>query len=103
MDRSSILSSLSQEGPSVILYLTVHPNAKKNRITKVTTKSIHVDIKAEPSGGKANDALLWFLSELLGLPIESLVLKKGHTSHKKVLLIKNSSLPDILRKMAPNL
>ena len=102
MNSQEISSSraLIQEGTSVLVYLTVSPDAKKNGITKMNAKSIHIALKAPPKQGMANRALIAFFSEILALPIESFILKKGHTSHKKVLLIKNCSLPDILQKIS---
>lgn len=97
---SSSQHPLFQEGTSVLLYLTVHPNAKKNRIVKIDAKSLHIDIKAAPQGGAANASLFDFFSELLHLPLSFFVLKKGHTSPKKVLLIKNSLVSDILQKIS---
>ena len=92
--------ALIQEGVYVLVCLTVRPNAKKNRITKIDAKSVYVDIKASPKQGAANMTLFSFFSDLLALPIDSFILKKGHSSHKKVLLIKNCSLPDILQKIS---
>jgi uncharacterized protein (TIGR00251 family) len=85
----------------VLIYLTVHPEAKKNRITKIDEKAVHIDIKAAPKGGEANAALFEFFSTLLVLPLSSFVLKKGHTSHKKILLIKNCTVADIVKKIIP--
>ena len=91
---------LLQEGSSVLVYVTVHPRSKKNRVTKMDAKSLHIDIKAAPKQGEANEALLVFFAQFLELPFDSLVIKKGHTSHKKVILIKNSTVPDIVKKIS---
>lgn len=88
-----------QEGTSVLLYLTVHPDAKKNRIINLDAKSLHIDIKAAPKAGEANKALFDFFSDIFHLPTSAFVLKKGHTSHKKVLLIKKSLVADIREKI----
>ena len=100
MSTSETKSPFLQDGSSVLLYVKVHPCAKKNCLSKMDEKSLHVDIKAPPKQGAANEEMLSFFAEFLELPLDSFVIKKGHSSHKKVLLIKNSTVADILRKIS---
>jgi uncharacterized protein (TIGR00251 family) len=84
-----------QDNNNVLVHLTIKPNAKKNTIQKIDNKSVFVSLKAEPSQGKANEALIEFFSDLLKKPVHHFILKKGHTSPKKILLIKNCTFLEI--------
>ena len=68
----------------MLLYLTVKPNQRFNKVEKVGD-GYQVRLKAPAVDGKANEALIKFLSDLLDIPKSKIVLKKGHTSRIKCL------------------
>lgn len=73
------------------LLLKVRAGAKKNSIDCVITidqkEYLKISIAAEPTGGKANKAIIQFLSEKLELPKSALQIKPGKTSSYKLLKI----------------
>ena len=71
----------------LILNLKISPNASKNTILKDET-GVKVKLTAQPIEGKANKALVEFLSKQLKIPKTSIVILKGETSKDKTLLIK---------------
>ena len=62
-------------------------NASKNEIIK-TEEGIKIKITAQPVDGKANKALVEFLSKYFKIPKTSIEIVKGHTSKEKTLLLK---------------
>ena len=54
-----------------------------------TDDGIKIKITAQPVDGKANKALIEFLSKQLKIPKTSIEILKGHTSKEKTVLIKN--------------
>jgi hypothetical protein len=56
---------------------------------------------APPVDGKANDALIKFLSKKLKCAISWLTLTKGHSDRKKTILIENITYEDIKKALLP--
>jgi len=71
----------------LVINLRISPNASKNGILKDET-GIKVKLTAQPIEGKANKALVEFLSKQLKIPKTSIEILKGETSKDKTLLIK---------------
>lgn len=73
----------------ILISFKISPNASKNEIIK-TEDGIKIKITAQPIDGKANKALVEFLSKHLKIPKTSIEIVKGHTSKEKILLIKTT-------------
>lgn len=74
----------------VIFNLKISPNSSKNEIIKCDDGTVKVKITAQPIDGKANKALLEFLSKQFKIPKTSIEIIKGHTGKDKTLLIKTN-------------
>ncbi len=72
-----------------IVQIKISPNASKNEIIKDDT-GIKIKLTAQPIEGKANKALIEFLSKQFKIPKTSISIIKGETSKDKTLLIKVS-------------
>ena len=71
----------------LIIKLKISPNASKNEIIK-TEEGVKLKITAQPVDGKANKALIEFLSKHFKIPKSSIEILRGETSKEKTLLIK---------------
>lgn len=78
---------LKQTEKGLILPLRISPNASKNEIIKEDS-GIKVKITAQPIDGKANKALIEFLSKQFKVPKSYFEILKGETSKDKTILIK---------------
>lgn len=76
-----------QTDNGVLIGFKISPNASKNEIIK-TEEGIKIKITAQPVDGKANKALVEFLSKYFKIPKTSIEIVKGHTSKEKTLLLK---------------
>ena len=75
--------------------IKVTPNAHRDEICAweedpLAGRILRIRLKAPPTDGKANQALLKFLAREWSVPKSSLTLRKGHTSRLKVLEIPDS-------------
>ncbi|MFM2208261.1 MAG: hypothetical protein RL213_2236 [Bacteroidota bacterium] len=68
------------------LYVNVKPGRRFNRLEKAENGWV-VSLRAPAVDGKANEALVEYLSEILGIPVSKIVLRKGRTSRLKCLEI----------------
>lgn len=71
-----------------VLTLRISPNASKNEIIK-TPEGIKIKITAQPIDGKANKALVEFLSKQFKVPKSYFEIIRGETSKDKSILINN--------------
>jgi uncharacterized protein (TIGR00251 family) len=67
------------------LTLHIQPGAKKSEFAGMHGDALKIRLAAPPVDGKANDALVRFVAERLGLPRSAVTLKSGQTSRHKVL------------------
>lgn len=63
----------------------VTPNARQDRIVKVTEKKLEAWVKAPPVGGKANTALLKLLRRYFNT--SRIEILKGHKSREKIIQV----------------
>lgn len=85
---------LRETKDGVVLTLRISPNASKNEIIK-SEDGIKVKITAQPIDGKANKALIEYLSKKFKIPKSLFEIIKGETSKDKTVLIKTRNEDDI--------
>ena len=73
----------------IIVSLKIVPNSSKNDIV-LEEGFVKVKITAQPIEGKANKALVEYLSKLFKIPKTSIEIIKGETSKEKTLLLKTN-------------
>lgn len=69
----------------LIVNIKISPNSKKNEIIK-EKELVKIKITAQPIDGKANKALIEFLSKNFKIPKTSIKILKGETSKEKTIL-----------------
>ncbi len=72
----------------VILNLKILPNSSKNEIL-IYPEGLKIKITAQPVDGKANKALIEFLSKQFKVAKSNFEIIKGLTSKEKTVFIKN--------------
>lgn len=69
----------------ITLTLHIQPGAKKTEFSGLHGDALKIRLAAPPVDGKANEALIKFIAEMLRLPKSAVNLKSGQTSRRKVL------------------
>ena len=82
----------------ITLSLKILPNSSKNELIK-NDNELKVKITAPPVDGKANKALIEFLSKTFKIPKSYFEIIRGETSKEKVILIKNIDKTEELKKI----
>lgn len=82
------------------LRVIVVPNASRSALHGVHADALRVRVAAVPVDGRANDALLAFLADALGLPRRAVRLDAGHGSRVKRIVV---ALPParVLERLQP--
>ena len=80
---------LKQTADGILITLKISPNASKNEIIK-TDDGVKIKITAPPVDGKANKALIEFLSKEFKISKTSIEILRGETSKDKTILFKTT-------------
>ena len=75
----------------ITLTLHIQPGAKTTEFAGLHGDALKIRLAAPPVDGKANEALIKFVTETLKLPKSAITLKSGQTSRRKVLEVNGSS------------
>lgn len=70
----------------------IMPNAKKSEVIGVLDDALKIRLHAQPIEGKANEALMRYLADALGVPKSAVTITHGHTSKRKVIEIASARL-----------
>ena len=77
----------------------VHPRARKNAITGEIGDALKVALTAPPIEGRANQACIVFLAEVLNVPRSSVTIAAGENSRLKVIRVAGSTAEQVRRKL----
>ncbi|XP_070618082.1 UPF0235 protein C15orf40 homolog [Erythrolamprus reginae] len=85
---------------SVVISVHAKPGSKQNAVTDLSTDAVSVAIAAPPSEGEANTELCRYLSKVLEVKKNDVVLEKGSKSRDKIVKILAPLTPeDVLEKL----
>lgn len=77
-----------QENDIVMINVYVQPGAKRTEIAGLHGDALKIRLASPPIDGRANDALLKYIAQLLNVPLRQVELKRGDKSrHKKIVVI----------------
>ena len=77
----------------------VHPRARKNAITGEVGEALKLALTAPPVEGRANDACIAFLAEVLNVPRSSVTIAAGENNRNKVICVRALSAAQIREKL----
>jgi uncharacterized protein len=80
---------------SVTFAVKVHPRARKNAITGELGDALKLSLTAPASDGRANQACIEFLANLLKVPRSSVTIASGQTSRRKVIRVAGLSAKEV--------
>lgn len=83
---------IEQKATGVSITVVAQPKSSKNEVVGPFNGAIKIKIMAPPIEGRANEAIIEFLSELFRIPKRQIHLEKGDTSKHKRFLIEGITL-----------
>jgi uncharacterized protein (TIGR00251 family) len=84
-----------RNGGAVRFTVRVQSRASKNEFAGVQGDSLKVRVTAPPVDGLANQALMDFLSEELGISRRNVCIVSGHTSRSKIVEVSGVEMETI--------
>ncbi len=82
---------IRQTSSGATFQVKVHPRAKKNAITGEVGEALKLALTAPPLEGRANQACIEFLAEVLKVPRSSVTIAAGESSRSKVIRVRGMS------------
>lgn len=80
----------------------LHPGAKKDAVMGLHGGAVKIALSAPPVDGRANEALIAFVAEKVGLPRARVSLVAGATSRSKVLRVTGRSAAEVRAALLPD-
>lgn len=90
---------ITETEQGVFLSVKVTPKSSKNQVCGCEEDSLKIKIAAAPEKGRANEALVEFVAEWLGIAKSNIQLIQGATSRYKRLFIKGIKQAAITNKL----
>ncbi len=81
----------------ITLTLHIQPGAKKTECAGRHGDALKIRLAAPPVDGKANEALIRFLADTLGLARSAVTLKSGQSSRRKVIELTGAQPESVAR------
>jgi hypothetical protein len=85
----------------VTFAVKVQPRTKRNAVAGQLGDALKIALTAPPLDGRANQALVEFLAEILNVPRSSITIAAGRSSRRKVVAIAGLSAEEAGRRLAP--
>lgn len=79
--------------------IVAQPKSSKNEVIGPFNGAVKIKITAPPIEGRANDAIIEFLSELLGIAKKKIHLYRGDTSKNKIFQIEDVEMEFVKEKL----
>ena len=94
------MKGLEPHNAGTAMTVRVIPRAKKNAFVGWHGEALKVRLAAPPVEGKANNALIAFLADALGVRKQEVELLSGARSRQKRLLIRGLTPEEVNRRLA---
>ena len=91
---------LSRDAESLLIHVRIIPRASRNQVVGVSNQRLKLKVTAAPVDGKANEALIRYLSELFGVAKSRIDIVRGHRGREKTVSISSPpELPEVLAEL----
>ena len=96
---NSTTMPISETSAGTLIHLTIQPRASRTEVAGLHGATIRIRLAAPPVDGAANEALVRFLAETLGLPKSAITIKSGLSGKRKTVLVTGQSPDDVSVKL----
>lgn len=99
---SALPSYLKESASGCTLSVRLQPRSSRNEICGQMGDALKIKVTAPPVDSAANELLVDFLADLLGISKGSVQIIKGQTSRSKIVQIVGLKTDQILKKLPNN-
>jgi uncharacterized protein len=94
------LISIRDTPDGATFQVKVQPRAKKNAIVGEVGEALKLALTAPPIEGRANQACIAFLAELLNVPRSSVTIATGQSSRNKVIRVAGMTAKQVQERLS---
>ena len=87
--------ALHETAAGVTFAIKVQPRARRNAVVGELGSAVKIALTAPPVDGRANQACIEFLAELLSLPRSAIEIVSGQSSRSKVIRVAGISVQQL--------
>ena len=87
---------LNQRKDGVTLTVKVKPGGKRHELTGAEGDTLKLEVRAPPVDGAANDAVVSFLADKLGVARSKIRIIMGLTNSRKVVLVEGGNASSVI-------
>jgi uncharacterized protein (TIGR00251 family) len=91
------MSVLTATAGGVRIAIQVQPRASRTELAGLHGEALKIRLAAPPVDGAANDALIRFLAETLGVPRSAVSISSGLSGRKKNVMVSGLGLTEVAR------
>ena len=91
--------SINDTPAGAIFAVKIYPRASKNAITGEIADALKLSLTAPPVEGRANEACIEFLANLLKVPRSSVTIASGQNSPRKVIRVRGVSADEVQKRL----
>ena len=89
----------SQPPSSATIKVRVQPKASKNEVLGYQGDTLRLRVTAPPEGGKANEAVISLLAEVLGVAKSQISILQGYASRNKLVAVASLTPEEVRRRL----
>src|SRR5262244_1533438 len=94
--------SFHETASGITFAVRVQPRAKRNAVVGELGDALKIAVTAPPIDGRANEACVEFLADLLDVPGSSIKIVSGHSSRNKVIRVTGLSSATLQQRLNHN-
>jgi uncharacterized protein (TIGR00251 family) len=94
---------VSRKGNSSVLSIRVQPNSSREGIGEIRNDALIIRLNAPAVEGRANDALIRFMSKKLDIPKSRITIVRGEKNRTKSVVVEGLSPEGIAERFGINL
>jgi uncharacterized protein (TIGR00251 family) len=91
------MSVLTATGGGVRIAVQVQPRASRTELAGLHGEALKIRLAAPPVDGAANEALIRFLAETLGVPRAAVMISSGQSGRRKSVTVSGLGLTEVAR------
>jgi uncharacterized protein (TIGR00251 family) len=83
----------------ISIKVRVQPRASKDEVLGYQGDALHLRVTAPPEAGKANEAVVSLLAEVLDVAKSQIRIVRGHTSRDKLISVVSLTLEEVQQRL----
>lgn len=84
---------------TVRLSVRVTPGASRDEVKAVSADLVEIRLRARAVEGQANEALIRFLADVLGIRSRDVTIERGATVRRKIVAVEGLAMEEILTRL----